>query len=141
MRVLIHAGAALALLVAASLPSAAEEPPPFMRALYPPDLVMRHARDVGLESSQRKAITKAVTDTQAATLELKWEMQEAAQSLAELVEPPRVDEKSAIAAASRVMEIEARVKQAHLALLVRIKNVLSADQQRALDALRDREGG
>ena len=46
---------------------------------------MRHGRELGLDASQRKAITKAVAETQAKALELQWDLQEAAQTLAELV--------------------------------------------------------
>lgn len=129
------------LLIGLAPTAPAEELPPFMDALFPPELIMRHGREVGLEPSQRKAITKAVGETQAKTLELQWEMQDAAQALAELVRETKVDEKAAIAAARRVMEIEGRVKREHLGLLIRIKNVLDARQQEALRALRAQTDG
>ena len=125
----------LTLLLLAS-PASAEDAPAFMQELYPPELIMRHGRDVGLSDAQRKAITGAVAETQATTLELQWDMQEAAQTLAELVRQDRVDEEAALEAAARVMEIEGRVKRAHLGLLIRIKNQLSPDQQRSLEQLR-----
>jgi Spy/CpxP family protein refolding chaperone len=118
------------------LAAAAEEPPPFMKGLYPPDLIMRHARDVALSADQREAITEAVTATQKQTLELQWDMQEAARTLGELVGQQRVDEEAALEAATRVMEIEGRVKRAHLGLLIRIKNQLSPEQQEQLGRLR-----
>jgi Spy/CpxP family protein refolding chaperone len=125
----------ITLLLLAS-PASAEDPPPFMQELYPPELIMRHGRDVGLSDAQRKAITRAVAETQAMTLELQWDMQDAGQTLAELVSRDRVDEEAALEAATRVMEIEGRVKRAHLALLIRIKNQLSPDQQQRLRQLR-----
>lgn len=125
----------LTLLLLAS-PASAEDPPPFMRELYPPELIMRHGRDIGLSEAQRKAITQAVAETQATTLELQWDMQDAAQTLAELVSQDRVNEEAALEAAARVMEIEGRVKRAHLGLLIRIKNQLTPDQQQRLGQLR-----
>jgi len=125
----------LTLLLLAS-PSSAEDPPPFMQQLYPPELIMRHGRDIALTEAQRKAITQAVAETQATTLELQWDMQDAAQTLTELVSQDRVDEGAALEAAARVMEIEGRVKRAHLGLLIRIKNQLSPDQQQRLGQLR-----
>ena len=122
-------------------PASAEPPEPaFMRLLYPPDLIMRHGRDVGLRPEQRKAITDAVAKTQAKTLELQWDMQEAAQTLAELVGRDRVDEEAALAAAARVMDLEGQVKRAHLGLLIRIKNQLDPEQQRRLRELRGAGG-
>jgi Spy/CpxP family protein refolding chaperone len=125
----------LALLLLAS-PASAEDPPAFMQQLYPPELIMRHGRDIGLSEAQRKAITQAVGETQATTLELQWDMQDAAQTLAELVSQDRVNEEAALEAAARVMEIEGRVKRAHLGLLIRIKNQLTPDQQQRLGQLR-----
>ena len=125
----------LTLLLLAS-PASAEDPPPFMQELYPPELIMRHGRDIGLSEAQRKAITQAVAETQATTLELQWDMQDAAQTLAELVSQDRVNEEAALEAAARVMEIEGRVKRAHLGLLIRIKNQLTPDQQQRLGQLR-----
>ena len=91
---------------------------------------------LGVRAEQREAITKAVTSTQAETLKLQWDMQEAAQELAALVRRDRIDEKAALDAAARVMDIESRVKLAHMSLLIRIKNQLDPDQQKQLRALR-----
>ncbi len=80
-RKLALAGSVLTLAVA--LPALAEKPEPeFMRNVFPPELVMRHASEIGLSKEQRKAITKAVSDTQAQTLEISWDMAEAAKELA-----------------------------------------------------------
>ena len=49
---------------------------------------------------------------------------------------PRVDEKAALDQVARVLAIEAKVKQAHLRLLIRIKNALSPEQQQQLKQLR-----
>ncbi len=75
-------------------------------------------------------------ETSRSVLELQWDMQDAAQTLTHLVGETKVDEKAAIAAAARVMAIEGRVKREHLSLLIRIKNVLNARQQKELHALR-----
>lgn len=126
----------LALLVLAAAASAQPPEPPFMAELFPPDLIMRYGRDIGLTSEQRAAITKAVSGTQAQTLEFQWDMQDAARLLGELLRPERVDERAALAAATRVMELEQKVKRSHLALVIRIKNQLTAAQQGQLRKLR-----
>ncbi len=56
---------------------------------------MRLAREIGLTPEQRSAITSAVSETQASTLELQWDMQDAARSLGKLVSRTRVDEEAA----------------------------------------------
>lgn len=135
----------IAALIAGTLAAAtfalAQDAPDFMRRLYPPELIMRHGRDLGLTDAQRTAITTAVKETQAETLDLQWEMQDASQALAQLVGQERVDEKAAVAAAARALEVESRVKRAHLRLLIRIKNQLTPEQQKQLDGLRGVGGG
>jgi Spy/CpxP family protein refolding chaperone len=128
---------ALALLLFGASPALAQGPEPeFMQQLYPPELIMRHGREIGLRPEQRKAITSAVAKTQATTLELQWDMQDAAQALSRLMSAERIDRTAAIDAAASVMELEGRVKRAHLGLLIDIKNQLDAEQQDRLRELR-----
>ena len=134
MNRLTHALCLTLLLLATA--ASAEDAPVFMQELYPPELIMQHAREVGLKTAQRKAITQAIAETQAKTLEMQWDMQDAAQTLAELVSQDRVAESPALDAAARVMKIEGQIKAAHLRLLIRIKNHLEPDQQKRLKALR-----
>jgi Spy/CpxP family protein refolding chaperone len=57
-----------------------------------------------------------------------------------LLEETQVDEAAAIAKAEQVLKTENEVKKRQMALLIRIKNVLTKDQQNRLRALRDRGG-
>jgi Spy/CpxP family protein refolding chaperone len=65
-------------------------------------------------------------------VDLQWKMQDEAQKLTELVEGARVDEAQTLAQVDRVLGIEREIKRAHMALLVRIKNLLTPEQQEAL---------
>ncbi len=115
---------------------AAEEPEPaFMRHLYPPDVVMRFAREIQLSTDQRRAITKAVRATQDEVLEIQWEVQDAMQGLEEAAR--QADEEALVATAEQVFRYEARIKLAHLRLLARIKRDLTPVQQKRLDGLRE----
>jgi len=57
------------------------------------------------------------------------------------LERPRVDLDRALDELDSVLETEKEVKQAHLELLIRIKNVLEPEQQEALTRLRSEDGG
>jgi len=132
--------ATVALLMLASGPSFAKEPDPaFMKLLYPPELVMGNHRAIDLSRDQRKAITKAIQETQASTVELGWSMQDAAADLTREMAEPRVNGEAALKAAEQVMTIEGQVKRAHLGLLIKIKNTLNVEQQKALDAIRSKD--
>ena len=135
----------LALLVAT--PAAAQEPPrqpeppkspAFEKLLFAPDLVMQHQQEIRLRAEQKQALIAELQQTQADLVPLQFEISEAAEFLTQLFEAPRVDEQEALAAAERVMEIESRIKTRHLSLVIRIKNMLTAEQQAELRRLRDR---
>lgn len=127
---------ALALLCHVALAAAAEPEPPFMRHLFPPELVMRNQHEVGLSEAQRKAITGAIHDTQGRVLEIQWKLQDESRKLGEMLAAERIDEEAALAQVGRVLDLEEQVKKAHLGLLIRIKNELEPEQRRQLDALR-----
>ena len=43
--------------------------PPFGRGLFPPEMVMRHAQDIGLSDEQREQITAVIQQVQSDILE------------------------------------------------------------------------
>jgi Spy/CpxP family protein refolding chaperone len=118
-------------------PLVAQEPEPeFAKYLFPPELVMQHQQALRLTPEQRTSITQGIRDLQLKVLDLQWKMQDEAQKLTALVEGSRVDEAQTLAQVDRVLGIEREIKRAHMALLVRIKNVLEQRQQDTLAVLR-----
>lgn len=114
----------------------AEGDPPFMRHLFPPELVMRNQHEVGLTAAQREVITAAIRETQGNVLEIQWAMQDEARKLGELFAAEQIDLEQALAQVSKVLDLEEQVKKAHLGLLIRIRNELTPEQRRRLDELR-----
>ncbi len=106
-----------------------QRPDPMEDALFPPELVMQHQRAIGLTAEQRTTITDAVKALQAQVVDFQWKMQEEHQKLAELLGQPAAQEAAVLAQVDRVLEVERQIKRTHLAALLRIKNVLSAEQQ------------
>jgi len=140
--------AALALLAAAA---GAQQPPqapqpgqppddPLARVLFPPELVMQHQQDIALRAEQRATITKAIQEFQTRVVDLQWRMQDQSQRLATLLDKPTVDQAAALAQVDEVLGVEREVKRAHIALLIQIKNTLSAEQQAKLAAARGAPG-
>ena len=128
---------ALALVALLPLSLPAQEPEPdFARHLFPPELVMQHQQTIRLTPEQRTSITQSIRELQLKVIDLQWKMQDEAQKLNELVEGPRVDEAQTLAQVDRVLGIEREIKRAHMALLVRIKNTLTPEQQRELAGIR-----
>jgi Spy/CpxP family protein refolding chaperone len=133
--------AVLALTV--GLPAAAEGPPsqpqaadPIASKLFPPELIMTHQAEIGLEDKQRDAILKELEKAQAQFPRLQWQLQAASEQLSKLLDAPQVDEAKALAQAGELMKLETEIKRAHLGLLIRIRNTLSETQRSKLQALR-----
>ncbi len=127
--------AILLLLVATPL-AAQESMPEFAKYLFPPELVMQHQQLIRLTPEQRTSITQGIRDLQLKVVDLQGKMQDEAHKLTALVEGPRVDEAQTLAQVDRVLGVEREIKRAHMALLVRIKNVLEPQQQDTLNVLR-----
>jgi Spy/CpxP family protein refolding chaperone len=128
--------AVLLLLAATPLVAAQEPEPEFAKYLFPPELVMQHQQSIQLTPDQRTSITREIRALQLKVVELQWKMQDEAQTLTELVKGPRVDEAQTVAQVDRVLGIERDIKRAHMALLVRIKNLLTPEQQTTLNSWR-----
>jgi Spy/CpxP family protein refolding chaperone len=128
---------AIVLLLAAAPILAAQEPEPeFAKHLFAPELVMQHQQALRVTPEQRTAITQGIRDFQLKVVELQWKMQDEAQKLTDLVQEAKVDETQTLAQVDRVLSIEREIKRAHMALLVRIKNTLTSEQQATLASLR-----
>ena len=103
--------------------------------IFPPEAVMQASRSIDLDEQQRAAITEAIRAFERSQLELEWQIQDETQALTEIMRPASIDVEAALAQAARVMEAESRMKRAHLQLLIRIKNLLSEEQQTKLRQL------
>lgn len=137
----------LAIALAAEAPATAQprgEPhlvggfgrPLFLEHLFRPEVVMRHQGAIELTAEQRTAIAAVIKDAQERLAPLQWELDARSEEVAKLVEADRVDVDKTLAAATVVLETETRIKREHLRMLLRIKNELTAAQQRKLRELR-----
>ena len=105
-------------------------------ALFPPELIMQHRRAIDLTDEQRDAISRIIQDTQGEVVRLQWELLDDMQELSATLERGQVDLDRALDQMDTVLDREKRIKQAHLEMLIRIKNRLSPAQQAALEELR-----
>ncbi len=104
--------------------------------LYPPEMLMRFQDDLALTSTQRKTLLKEMKATQSKATDLKFALHGEAQKLTKLLAADRVSEKKALAQSDKVMGMERKMKRLHLRLLVRIKNMLTAEQKATLDKVK-----
>jgi Spy/CpxP family protein refolding chaperone len=129
--------AIILLLLALSIPAASAESPspgddPLARHLFPPERVMGHAQEIGLDDTQRTAIRKEVQKAQSKFLDLQFDIQTEMETMVRLVKENKVDEPKVLAQLDRVLALEKEIKKTQISLLVRIKNTLTPAQQAKL---------
>lgn len=100
--------------------------------LFPPEAVLKNQMNLDLSDEQLQSIKKLLNETHARVLDVQMELHRATEALNRALEPSEVDESAVLAAAEEAMGLEKQVKKAHLELMVRIKNLLTADQQAKL---------
>lgn len=136
----------LTILALVALPARADGPPspaargqaadPIASKLFPPELIMSHQAELGLEDRQREAILKELERAQAQFPRLQWQLQAATEQLSRLLDAPQVDEVKALTQAAEVMKLETEIKRTHLTLLIRIRNALTEAQRSKLQGIR-----
>src|SRR5712692_4542789 len=102
---------------------------PIGSKLFPPELIMGHQQELGVDEPQRAVILKEIEKTQSQVLSLQWQMQAATEQLAKALESPKIDEGKALAQADKLMTLERDLKRAHLGMLIRIRNLLTDSQR------------
>ena len=111
--------------------------PGVQREVFPPELVMRFQSEISLSEEQEELLISEMQSLQSDLVPLQSEMNAAAGNLREALAGPRVEERETLVIAERLMSLEAQIKQRHLALMIRIKNALTPEQQEQLRELRD----
>ncbi len=125
---------------AAAAPSSVSLGDPIARALFEPELIMKHRRAIELTDQQRDAISRSLRELQGQVVTLQWELQEQVDALAAELARPRIDLDRAQDRMRRILQTERQIKEGHLTLLIRIKNQLTPVQQEALRRLRGDTG-
>jgi len=140
-RLALVAMPALLLTVPLATPVAAQAKPDdaFAKAFFDPQLVLKHANAIGLTAQQRKAILDEMKATQVALVPLQVDMADPALELQGIIEATKVDEAKALAKIDQVLKIENEVKKRQATFVIRVKNLLTPEQQGKLRAIR--EGG
>jgi Spy/CpxP family protein refolding chaperone len=116
-------------------PSLADDP--LFASLFTPEEIMQHRRAINLTDEQRDAISQLLAELQGRVISLQWELLDDMQALSDVADQPRVDLDLALDQIDSVLDLEREIKRAHLEMLVRIKNLLSPDQQATLEGLRE----
>ncbi len=108
----------------------------FKGKLFPPNIILEHQDELNLSKEQFTAIRAAVVEVQASVAEHEWDLREAYQkAMADLEESP-VDEEKVLASIEDALLAENKVKQLQVAMLIRLRNLLTDEQMAYLQSVR-----
>ena len=123
-------------------PDGPQQPPPprppddpFADAMFPPDMIMQHQRELGLTDQQKQFMRGEINRTTTRFNELQWELQDAMEALHETMKSNSVNEQQALAQLDKVLDSEREIKRLHMELAIRLKNQLTPEQQLKLQAM------
>ncbi len=107
----------------------------FKGKLFPPNVILENKAELGLSKAQFKAIRAAVVEVQSGVAEHEWDMQEAYQELMQELDEAPIDENRVLELASKALLAENQVKKKQMAMLVRLKNLLTEEQVSYLESV------
>jgi hypothetical protein len=107
----------------------------FKGKLFAPKIILEQQAELGLSKQQFTAIRAAVVEVQSGIAEHEWDMREAYQALMIELDKVPVSESEVLKHAGSALEAENQVKRKQMAMLVRLKNLLNAEQIAYLEAL------
>jgi Spy/CpxP family protein refolding chaperone len=111
-------------------------PDPLAHLMFPPDMILGHARQLNLTDEQKEFMRSEVQKTTTAFQGLQWKLQDQMELLQETMKSTSVNEQQALAQLDRVLDIEREIKRLHIGLAVRLKNRLTPEQQDQLHKMR-----
>lgn len=111
-------------------------PDPLAHLMFPPDMIMGHARQLNLTEEQKAYMRTEIQKTTTIYQELQWKLQDQSELLHETMKSTSVNEQQALAQLDKVLELEREIKRLHIGLAVRLKNRLTPEQQEQLHKMR-----
>jgi len=113
---------------------------PFGDAMFPPEMIMQHTRDLKLTDEQKTFMRAEINRTTTRFNELQWQLQDAMEALHTSVKENTVNEQQALAQLDKVLDTEREIKRLHFGLAISIKNKLTAEQQAKLRGMMQMHG-
>ena len=114
-------------------------PDDFGRNFFPPELVMQHQSEIGLQDAQRSALSSAIQQAQTKFMDVQWKLSAEGEKMGRLLQGTQVDETQVLEEVDRILALERELKKTQISLMVRIKNTLTPAQQAKLVEIRNQK--
>jgi len=106
----------------------------FKGKLFAPNIILEHRAELDLTKQQFTEIRAAVVEVQSGVAEHEWDMREAYEALMLELDGAPIDEAEVLKYADKALLAENKVKKMQMAMLVKLKNLLNAEQIAYLEA-------
>jgi Spy/CpxP family protein refolding chaperone len=107
----------------------------FKGKLFAPDVILQQQAELNLTKEQFTGIRAAVVEVQSGVAEHEWDMREAYQALLLELDKTPVSEAEVLKYATTALLAENQVKKKQMAMLVKLKNLLTAEQVAYLESV------
>lgn len=109
----------------------------FKGKLFAPNIILEHQEALDLSKEQFTAIRAAVVEVQASVAEHEWDLREAYQRIMSDLDDAPVDEAKVLEDVQAALLAENEVKKLQVAMLVRLRNLLTEEQMAYLQSVRE----
>jgi Spy/CpxP family protein refolding chaperone len=109
---------------------------PIGKAFFSPELMMQNQQAINLTEVQRNNISKEMQNAQSEFMTLQWDLEKESEKFKSLIEKEKPGEMEVLEQLERMLVIENKVKKRQITLLIRLKNLLSHEQQEKLQNLK-----
>src|SRR5215510_3768235 len=109
---------------------------PLADAIFPPEMIMQHQRELALTEEQKTFMRGEIQRTTTRFNELNWQLADQMEALHETVKSNSINEQLALQQLDKVLDSEREIKRLHMEMAIRIKNKLTPEQQMKLQVMR-----
>lgn len=128
---------AVALFGSGAVPAAEPKEDVFRGKLFPPNIILENQAELDLTKDQFTAIKKAVVEVQSNIAEHEWDVREAYGSIMRALDAVPINEDQVLEYVGMALSAENEVKKEQVMMLIKLKNLLTAEQVAYLESVRE----
>jgi len=108
----------------------------FKGKLFPPNIILENQAELNLSKDQFTAIKRAVVEVQSNVAEHEWDVREAYMSIMQALDEVPINEDRVLEFVGTALLAENEVKKEQMMMLIKLRNLLSAEQIAYLESVR-----
>jgi Spy/CpxP family protein refolding chaperone len=113
-----------------------QSPQSFSEDFIPPELIMQNQKALVLSDVQQKEIREIMKKYVSDFTDLQWQESAEKEVMSSLFKQEKIDEAKAVAQMDKLLNIENGIKRLRLSAMIKVKNLLTPEQQAKLRTLK-----